>query len=83
MSKPRDTSKYEIRQGNKVVYVGVTNDLDRRAAEHERAGKQGNIHKIGNNTTREAAEKWESGRLETYRKNHRGNNPQYNQTDHG
>ena len=34
----RDTYKYELRNGNKVVYVGITNDLGRREAEHRNEG---------------------------------------------
>lgn len=30
----RDTYKYELTQGNKVVYVGITNNPERREAEH-------------------------------------------------
>ena len=30
----RDTYKYELTQGNKVVYVGITNNTERREAEH-------------------------------------------------
>lgn len=29
----RNTYKYELRDGNRVVYVGITNDLDRRAED--------------------------------------------------
>ncbi len=34
----RDTYKYELRDGNRVVYVGITNDLERREAEHRAEG---------------------------------------------
>lgn len=36
----RDTYKYELRNGNKVVYVGITNDLGRREAEHRNEGME-------------------------------------------
>ena len=32
----RDTYKYELRDGNRVVYVGITNDLQRRESERPR-----------------------------------------------
>lgn len=52
----RDTYKYELRNGNRVVYVGITNDLDRREAEHRNEGMQfTSINKVGNITTRDAA----------------------------
>lgn len=30
----RDTFKYELTKGNRVVYVGITNNPERREAEH-------------------------------------------------
>lgn len=80
----RDTYKYELRNGNKVVYVGITNDLARREAEHRNEGmKFTSMTKVGNVTTRSGAEAWESGRIATYKENHNGNRPQYNQNDSG
>ena len=35
----RDTVTYELKQGNKVVYVGTTNNPDRRQQEHDKSGK--------------------------------------------
>ena len=80
----RDTYKYELRNGNKVVYVGITNDLGRREAEHRNEGmKFTSMTKVGNVTTRSGAEAWESGRIATYKENHNGNRPQYNGNDSG
>ncbi|GHU63704.1 hypothetical protein FACS1894123_07010 [Bacteroidia bacterium] len=31
---PRDTYKYELKNGNKVEYVGITNDPERREAQY-------------------------------------------------
>ena len=39
MTKKRDTVTYELKQGNTVVYVGTTNDPERREQEHDE-GKQ-------------------------------------------
>lgn len=45
----RDTYKYELHNGNKVVYVGITNDLERREAEHRNEGMDfTSITKVGN-----------------------------------
>lgn len=80
----RDTYKYELRDGNRVVYVGITNDLDRREAEHQAEGMDfTSIRKVGNITTRGAAEDWESKRIDTYKENHHGDRPKYNQNDSG
>lgn len=80
----RDTYKYELRDGNRVVYIGITNDLDRRENEHRNEGMNfTSIHKVGNITTRDAAEDWEAKRIETYKNNHGGDRPKYNQNDSG
>lgn len=80
----RDTNKYELMDGNKVVYVGITNDLERREAEHRSEGMQfTSITKVGNVTTRDAAEKWEEERIATYKQSHNGQRPKYNQNDSG
>ena len=39
--------------------------------------------KVGNITTRDAAEAWEADRIATYKDNHHGDRPQYNQNDSG
>ena len=83
MTEKRDTVTYELKCGNKVVYVGTTNDPERREAEHERQGK--NFTKL-NVTSRKmtdtGAKKKEAERLKTYRKN-QGKNPLYNEDPDG
>lgn len=80
----RDTYKYELRDGNRVVYVGITNDLERRESEHRTEGMDfTSIRKVGNVTTRSAAEEWEARRIATYKGNHDGERPKYNQNDSG
>lgn len=80
----RDTFKYELRRGNRVVYVGITNDLERRESEHRNEGMDfTSLTKIGNKTTRDAAGAWEEDRIAKYKENHNGNRPLYNQNDSG
>lgn len=80
----RDTNKYVCRQGNKIVYVGITKDLDRREAEHIRDGmKFTSMTKVGNITTQEAASAWETDRIQTYQQNHGGKTPLYNKNNTG
>lgn len=59
MVESRDTYKYHIKIGNKIVYRGITNDLDRRAAEHRARWPNAKIVQIGRRTTREKALEWE------------------------
>ena len=34
--KRRDTARYQLKEGNKVVHTGITNDPERREAERQR-----------------------------------------------
>ena len=82
MAKVRNHSRYELRDRGKIVYVGVTNDPERRKEEHKDEGKRfGSMKVVGPAVTRDGAEKWEEKRLEQYRKSHGGENPRYNETD--
>lgn len=56
----RDTYKYHLKRGNKIIRSGITNDLDRREDEHQREhGKNVHVTKVGKATTREGAKDWE------------------------
>jgi predicted GIY-YIG superfamily endonuclease len=80
----RDTVTYELKQGNKVVYVGTTNKPERRQQEHESLGKRfSTMNVTSRKMTEDGAMKKEASRLETYRKNHQGVNPKYNKTNEG
>ena len=76
--------RYELKQGRRVVYVGVTNDPDAREQEHRDDGKRfSHLLVVGPAVTRDTAERWEEDRLEAFRRNHGGRNPRYNVTDDG
>ena len=79
----RDTTRYELRNGNKVVYVGITNDPIRREQEHAADKNFTKMVTIGPRVTRATAEKWEEERISTYKQNHQGERPKYNQNDTG
>ena len=61
MPTNRDTYKYHFKKGNKIVHIGITNDIDRREKEHrnEPGYSKGHIKQVGFRTTRDAALKWE------------------------
>ena len=60
MFMKRDTYKYYFKVGNKRVYAGITDDLERREQEHKnKIDKRGHIVQVGHITTRDAAQKWE------------------------
>ena len=84
MSKKRDTNKYECYQGSKLVYVGITNDMERREAEHRADGMEfTSMRKVGNITTQQAASDWETERIHTYQQHHGGSTPPYNKNTSG
>ncbi|MBY0500941.1 MAG: GIY-YIG nuclease family protein [Alphaproteobacteria bacterium] len=80
----RESFNYELKYGRTVVYRGQTNNLRRRESEHLRDGKKfTHMRKIGKAKTNQGAREAEQRFLEAYRKSHNGQNPKYNQTDHG
>ena len=75
---------YSLFDGPKKVYVGTTDDPERRAAEHQADGKNFTRMKVETRPMKpENAQKREAGMLKTYRQGHGGKNPKYNKTDDG
>ena len=62
MPKPRNTYKYQLKVGNKIVHEGITDDLERREQEHKQKWSKGHIKQVGRRTTEEAAREWEKKR---------------------
>ncbi len=61
MTNDRDTYKYHLKKGNKIVHTGITNDLNRRESEHKQNyGSNVHIKQVGNRTTRQGALNWEA-----------------------
>ena len=79
----RNTYKYELTQGNKVVYVGITNDPARREMEHRQDKDFDRMRIIGRPSTLDGASQLETDRIQTYMRNHGGETPLYNQNEHG
>ena len=65
MSK-RNTYKYELTKGNKVVYVGITNNPGRREAEHRQNKNFDKMKIVGNVSTLDGASQWETNRINLY-----------------
>ena len=58
--KERDTYKYHLKKGPKIIRSGITNDLARREREHQRVlGEDVHLEQVGRKTTRDAAREWE------------------------
>ncbi len=75
----RDTRNYSLWDGNKKVYIGITDNPQRRQVEHEQEGKRFDRLKAeGPAISRDTALDREQEALETYRANHNGRTPKYN-----
>ena len=80
--RKRRYHRYELKQNRRVVYRGITEDPDRRATEHKQQGKRfTRMIIVGPAVSKESAEKWEEESLESYRRNHCGKNPKYNEKE--
>jgi predicted GIY-YIG superfamily endonuclease len=80
MSRKRDTYRYQLRDGKKIVQFGVTNEPGRRFPEHDRDGKRfTSMTVVGPSVTRESAEKWERDKIDAYERR-TGHRPRYNKT---
>ncbi|WP_346856911.1 hypothetical protein [uncultured Draconibacterium sp.] len=83
-AKKRNTYNYNLKQGHRIVYKGTTNDLEKRAREHESDGKNfTHIQPVGRAKTEQGAKREEARQLSNYRKRHTGQNPKYNKTNNG
>lgn len=79
MANKRDTSRYTLWDGQRKVYIGVTNDPQRRRDEH-RQDKEFDRMKIeGTKVSKGTALEWEQGAIDEYRRGHGGNPPKYNE----
>jgi len=55
----RDTHKYHLKIGRRIVHRGITKDLDRREQEHQAKHPGSRVRQVGRRTTRRAALDWE------------------------
>ena len=79
----RDTVKYELTKGHKTVYVGITDNPERRETEHRQDKDFDKMKIVGRKSTRDGAEQWETDRIQTYMKHHNGATPKYNKNTTG
>jgi len=74
----RDTYCYELKDKGKVVYRGITTDVERRVREHERDGKRFTTYCYDTvPLSRRSAHEAERDGIETYRRSH-GKRSRYN-----
>lgn len=74
---------YELRDGNRLVYVGKTKDPIRRKKEHQANKEFTKLVVISPKLTAAGANKKEEERIKIYMRNHHGDTPKYNQNATG
>ncbi len=73
----RTTCNYKLKDKNKIVYEGITNNISRRIKEHIRSGKKFTSCVYSAKRTRKSALLQEAKALKRYRSN-QGRLPKYN-----
>ena len=60
MAKERNTAKYHLKRGGKIVHRGITDrPLEEREREHQKEFPGSHITQVGRRTTGEKALEWE------------------------
>jgi len=81
MSK-RNYYRYNLREGRKIAYKGITKNHVQRLEQHKDNGKRfTNMQIVGPRVRKNTAERWEEESLRQYRHHHKGKNPRYNKTE--
>ena len=85
MKKKYNTVTYDLKDGKKIVYRGITKNPVKREKEHKASGKRFTQMVITSKRkmTEEGAKRIEKEKLNTYRKSHGGKNPKYNKDTDG
>lgn len=80
----RESFTYTLNDGNKIVYIGETNDIEVTEQRHIDDGKKfTKIVKTSVKMKKDSAVDRETDNLEKFRKSHKGKNPKYNKTLNG
>ncbi len=59
MAKERNTYKYHLKLGSKIIDRSITDNLVRREASHQEEFPGSRVVQVGRRTTRQAALEWE------------------------
>jgi predicted GIY-YIG superfamily endonuclease len=76
--KKRTCVNYKLKQGNKIVYIGHTNNPKRRIREHKNSGKRFTNVSKSVKVSRATAKKREKQSINRYKRSHSGRKPRYN-----
>ncbi len=62
----RDTYRYTMRDGNKIIKFGITDNPERREAENRAAGLGDTLRIEGPRVKNETARDWEEGKIDAF-----------------
>lgn len=74
----QDTHNYQLKDGKRIVYQGISKNPEKRLEQHKRDGKKFTHMTIGPKRSRERANSDETKAIHRYQKSHRGKPPKYN-----
>lgn len=74
----RNTYPYVLKDERKIVYIGITNDTERREQEHKAEGKKFTSMIPDFPCSEKTAHKHEQEKIERYKRSHKGKKPKYN-----
>ena len=84
MAKKRGTVTYALYDRSKKVYIGTTDDPERRVREHELEGKRfSRMEVTSRRMSDDGARRKEDEQLASYRRSHGKKNPRYNKDPSG
>ncbi len=84
MPRAHKTVTYALHDGRKKVYIGTTDNPERRVREHEAEGKRfTRMDVTSRRMTDEGAKRKEAEQLASYRGSHTRRNPRYNESKSG
>jgi predicted GIY-YIG superfamily endonuclease len=79
MPEARDCWVYELKDGGKIVYYGISCNPERRVPQHRnKRFTHGNVISVG--LTRPSALRRETEQIQRYQRQHGGRPPKYNKS---
>ena len=68
MERRRLTTRYTMREGNRIIKYGITDNPNSREGQNRRAGLGDKLRREGPIVTRKSAKLWESSSISSYKR---------------
>jgi len=79
LANKRGTYRYALWDGQRKVYIGITNEPETRENTHRQDKNFDQMKIEGPRVSRDTALNWEQEALDKYRRGHNGRTPKYNE----